>query len=544
MDSAPPASQAASPEAEPGSRTLRWRGRLGWLCCGALTVLAYWDLLRVRPEHALPEELQDWFFVPSSSVEPAVVLMGLWLVYRRLPRLRALPDRPGSLRVGAALLAGGVGTYLWATYTGAPDLLVPSLILNALACAWLWRGAAALRVLALPLAFLVFAMPLPGPLLNQVIFKLQLGTTRVAGAILYGLGVPHVVWGERIVRPENTFSVIESCSGLRSMETLSIVAILMIDLFRRRGLHAWLVVLAAPPVAFLLNGLRAVLLILNPHSEIAAIHTAQGVAILLGGVVTLFAFDGLLEWAGRRRAGRGPDAREPAPPAGEPGPQRRSLALPATAAGLATCVLAALWLPRWQEPARPTLTLKSVFERGLGGSLRTTELDTDRLYLGSATFRQSFTLRYSPREGDPVVLFFGLGDRQRRSQSPLSPKTERPGSGWIVEERFPVRLEPAGPTANAFVLRSGGSRVLTYQWVEGAQSWPVELLRAFLALDRSPLRRREEIRVVRIGTAIVGSPPLGKARAEQNLLSFYHLLRPLLEGPARVGLSRPGKSFS
>jgi exosortase len=535
MESAP--SEIDDPTgAGAGGRAAAWRAGLGWLVCGVLAALAYRDLLWAQPERALPEELEQWFFVPSTSMAPVVVLLSLWLLYRRLPALRALPPHRGSLPTGCALLAAGLASYLWATFTSAPDLLVPSLMLNLLACAWLWRGAAGLRNLLLPVLFLVFAMPLPPPLLSQIVFRLQLGTTEVAGSILYALGVPHMVAGERIVRPENTFSVIEACSGLRSMETLTIVSILMVDLFRRRGLHAWLVVLAAPPVAFLLNGLRAVLLILNPHSEISTIHNLQGVAILLGGVVILFALDGLLEWGQRRRGhrrGLRPRVEAPSRPWGAlPG-------APAVAGVLAACLAASLWLPRWEPPGEPTLNLKRRFERGLGGSLRTTELDTDRLFLGSASFRESFTLRYSPHQGDPVVLFFGLGWRPERGRS-LSPKTALPGSGWIVEEEFPVTLEPDARPARAMVLRSGSHRVLSYHWTEGALCWPAETLRALLALDRSPFRRRQEIRVVRIGSAVVGPLPEGKKAAQENLVSFYQLLRPLLDG-LEAG---PEKNFS
>ena len=161
--------------------------------------------------------------------------------------------------------------------------------------------------------------------------------------------------------------------------------------------------------------------------------------------------------------------------------------------------------------------------------MRTAELDTDQLFLGSATFREHFTLRYSPQRGHEVVLFFGLGSPSQPGRSALSPKTALPGSGWIVEDRFSTALEPDGRVVEASVLRAGGSRVLSYHWTEGAAAWPVEALRDFLALDRSPFTSRQGMRIVRIGAAMVGSAPQGKQQAEGKLVSFYHLLRPLLD---------------
>ena len=52
-------------------------------------------------------------------------------------------------------------------------------------------------------------------------------------------------------------------------------------------MSAPLLLLAAPPVAFMMNGFRALTLIFNPHSDIATIHNAQGIAVLMAGLSVL-----------------------------------------------------------------------------------------------------------------------------------------------------------------------------------------------------------------------------------------------------------------
>jgi exosortase/archaeosortase family protein len=305
------------------------------------------------------------------------------------------------------------------------------------------------------------------------------------------------------------------------METLTIVAILMIDLFRRRGLHAWLVVLAAPPVAFLMNALRAVLLILNPHSQIAAIHNLQGVAILLSGLVVLSLCDaGLERWP--RLHGAVPPRPAPAPGGlGERGRWPRAIA-----AALALAAGASFWLPRWEAPPPPG---RFDAYRQMSGRLGlSTEIEIDLLFLGSAGFRESFARRFAAG-GDPVTLFIGAGKRSDRHRSALSPKTGFPGSGWIVEQEGRTILEPDGREVRARLLRSGSRRHLVYQWYEGALGWPVEVLRSLLALDRSPWRRRQEIVAIQLGVPVLGPVPSGRPDAERRLLSFYQQLRPLLD---------------
>jgi hypothetical protein len=100
-----------------------------------------------------------------------------------------------------------------------------------------------------------------------------------------------------------------------------------------------------------------------------------------------------------------------------------------------------------------------------------------------------------------------------------------------VDEEFDTTLAPGSQPVRARLLRSpSGQRVLSYHWTQGALSWPVEAVRALLALDRSPFRRSEEIRAVRIVAGVDGPLPVGKVKAQQKLVSFYRLLRPLLDG--------------
>jgi EpsI family protein len=511
------ASADAGPRAGRGVdlRTLR-----GVALCSALAVLAYRPLL--------------WFFVPSSTIAPVVVVLSGWLLYRRWGWLRGLPSRSGAPILAGGLLTAGLASHAWATWTQAADLLVPSLMLNALGLGALWKGAAALRALLVPVAFLIFAMPLPPPLLNELVFHLQIWTTEFTGSLLSLLGVPHLVAGEQILRARQTFSVIEACSGLRSMETLTMVAILMMDLFRRRGAHAVLVLVAAPFVAFALNGFRAVALILNPHSEAAAVHNLQGVAILLVGLVLLFLFDGVLD--------KLLPTREPA--AGGAG----AVTAPVTAtrrflpAALAVSTLAAgsaLWFPRGDAPPSEPLRLSATLASGIG-DLFSKELEVDRLFLGTAGFHERVMRRFE-RDGVPVDVFLGVGDRSQRDRSPLSPKTALPGSGWVVEDERQVRLVADGPLMSERLLRSGGRRLLVYHWYEHDRGLLREALRSLLAIDSTPWGNAEEIVVVRLETEIVGPIEEQRPRAEARLASFYGELRSILED---LGRSARGKRFS
>jgi EpsI family protein len=483
---------------------------------------AYRELLWYAPSKSLSEEVEQLFFLPSQGVAPLVVLLSGWLLYRRASRLRSLPPAQAPW-LGSALLGAAATVYLWATLTGAPDLLVPSLGMAGLGVAALWKGRAALRVVLVPVLFLLFAMPLPAPLLNEVVFRLQIATADLTGVFLSLLRIPHHISGDQILGTSQTFSVIESCSGLRSIETLTMVAILMADLFGRRWPHALLLVLAAPPIAFLWNGGRAVALILNPYSQLATVHNAQGVVMLLGGVVLLFLLDGLIESVARgvrarRPTGASVHSPRASAPQADPQPARRP-ALAGAVALLGGLALAAALLPRFEVLPPEGIQLAS----GLG-NLLSRPVPTDSVFLGSAGFRDVATLRFE-RGGHSIDVFLGVGWRQGRARSALSPKTAAPGSGWMLESEQPRVLQPDARVVRQLVFRSGSQTVLAYHWYEGATGLASETMRTFLALDASPFRRARDILAIRATTRIEGPLSSGLEPAAARLDALYAELR-------------------
>ena len=532
----------ASPQEGPASALSRaaLKPRVGVALGLAAAVTAYHELLWYAPEKNLAEELEQLFFMPSQSVAPLVVLLSAWLLYRRAGRLRSLPPARAPWLGWSCLAAGGL-LHGWATLASAPDLLVPSLGLVGFGAAALWKGRAAVRAVLLPVLFLLFAMPLPAPLLNEVIFRLQIATADLTGVLLSLLQIPHHVAGEQILRTSQTFSVIETCSGLRSIETLAMVAILMADLFGRTRFHAILLVAAAPPLAFFLNGWRAVALILNPHSELVAVHNLQGVVILLGGLVLLFLLDGVLDnLAPGLGAQRAPVARREG---GTPADLRTGAlrGLAGAVAMLAVLALGSLALPRFDTSPPDGLQLSSRLAAGIG-DLFSQEVPTDRVLLGSAGFRDSVTRRFQ-RGGHGIDVFLGVGWRPGRARSPISPKTALPGSGWILESEQARVLAPDGRRVRQLLFRSDTHTLLAYHWYEGSMGLAAEALRVLAALDAGSFRRPGEIIAVRITTDVEGPIASGLAPAASRLDAFYAELRSVLDRLEREPSLAHGKPF-
>jgi len=277
-------------------------------------------------------------------------------------------------------------------------------------------------------------------------------------------------------------------------------------------------VLAAPFIAFGFNAVRAVALILNPHSSLAEVHVAQGVAILLCGLLVLYALDGLLAHLLPRVAS--PAAPSPRAPVSQGH-------MGATLAFLALLAVLSVATTRWVAPGPVPMDLERRFAQVLK-EWTVAPLELDRVFLGSVSFRESHFARYQ-LGGESVDLFLGIGYRAQRFSSLLSPKTEVPGTGWIIEERGRAKLGSSDRDVDVLVERSATRRLLVYHWLDGSSGLAPEALRSLLALDAMPWRQTRDPLVVRIATEIDGPGAEGRRQAEARLERFLVSLRVALE---------------
>ena len=303
------------------------------------------------------------------------------------------------------------------------------------------------------------------------------------------------------------------------------LSILLVDLFQRRGWHAAVLILVAPLVAFALNGLRVLTLILNPHSEIIAIHNLQGIVILLLGLLLIYGLDSALErfpHLNPRLAPIGTESRPFAP--------RLSLTLVAVVALVLQIIF--FFGPVW----KPSEDTGPVLYTSIGDSLSkwsSEKVDPDFMFRGSARFGEVFERNYFMESGE-VTAFVAESDYLQRGGSPLSPITAVPGTGWRVLDDEVMKL-PDGPTVHVRTVDKGKRRMLIWHWTLGSEGILAESGRSLLALDRSPWARERPIIVIRLQTPLESRRASGMEAAGGRLRAVEGILRPVL-GRLRNGL--------
>lgn len=152
-------------------------------------------------------------------------------------------------------------------------------------------GTANFKKLLLPLGLLVFMVPLPAIIFNQVTFPLQLFASSVAETALSLLGVPVLREGNVLELPSQKLSVVEACSGIRSLLSLSFLSLVYGYFFDRRGWMKWALLGATIPIAVAANAARVTItgLLSERDPELARgfFHSAEGWIIFMVALALL-----------------------------------------------------------------------------------------------------------------------------------------------------------------------------------------------------------------------------------------------------------------
>jgi exosortase len=198
----------------------------------------------------------QWIHDPNYSHGFFVPAFSLYVLWQERDRLRALPLRPSWSGLLILLLAVVV---LTAGVLGAELFLSRVSLLIAIAgVVILMYGWNHMRAAMFPWLFLLLMIPIPNIVFNQITFPLQLLASKVAAVTLPLFGVPVLREGNVIQLPVMALEVAEACSGIRSLMSLTTLAIIYGYLLETRLSVRVVLALASIPIAVIANSLRIV----------------------------------------------------------------------------------------------------------------------------------------------------------------------------------------------------------------------------------------------------------------------------------------------
>lgn len=518
--------------AAPGPQ-LSWKsGPPHWVALAlAFAALVVWHY------PALEFMVATWQQVEEYSYGWFVPLISAFLIWQRSDQLR-LHELKGSwwglALVGLGLLLGAVGQ-LSAIRVFSQYGFVVGLVGLALAGTG-WRG---LRILAVPLAMLLFMIPLPQFVLREVSHSLQLVSSQLGVWLIRGFGISVFLEGNVIDLGSYKLQVVEACNGLRYLFPLMVLGTLAAYFFDAPLWKRVLLVVSTVPLTIVINSLRIGLI--GVTVEHWGVEMAQGLVHDLEGwfmfVICLVLLLAEMVLLARLGGVRRPiselmllDPPLKLPP-GTPVQQRRLSAPMAATALLVTAAAAlALWQPerKHQPPPRQTFATFPLELPG-GWQGRPDRLASDIVAALAVT---DYHMANYSRGAEPWVNFYSAYyASQSGGESSHSPRTCIPGDGWAISTitQQEVPLAQGALRVNRALIQKGEQRQLVYYWFrQRGRNLTGEFEVKWLILQDAILHDRSDGALLRLVTPVLPGEDL--ALADRRITDFIAASHPLL-GP-------------
>ena len=260
--------------------------KIAWF--GALLALSYAPVLAhlVRQWNNDPD-MSHGFFVP---------LVFALIIWQRREELAAIKPRPSWW--GLILVLYGTAQLFIATLGAELFLERTALVITAFGIVLMLGGPLLLRKMLFPLFLLFFMIPIPAVLYNQITFPMQLLASRLAGEGLTWLGLPVLREGNILELPQQRLSVVEACSGIRSLLSLSFLSLVYAFFFDRKPWMRWALLVLTVPIAITANAGRVtitgILSEVKPDLAQGFSHEIEGWIIFIAALAMLMVAHRLL----------------------------------------------------------------------------------------------------------------------------------------------------------------------------------------------------------------------------------------------------------
>jgi exosortase D (VPLPA-CTERM-specific) len=472
---------------------------------------------------------RDWWTDENYShglLVPFVIGFIVWLEFGELKKV----SRNASLVFGSALILMSLLLLLAGTLGAELFIQRVSLVLMLAGVVIYFFGAKLLKLLLVPFALLLLAIPIPQIIFNKIAFPLQIWASQMAIWGIRIFEVPSVRKGNVIeLLPQGatqvvSLEVVEACSGIRSLMTLVTLALVLAYFTRAKKPDAksgWLdclkdfdfwrtlvLMFSAIPIAILTNAARvtATGVLTFYYGKQAAegfTHDVSGWLVYLIALGLLILVNFVLKKAASRRARAA--SREEIPPAATGNPQSIWLLI-------AVLIFGGLFINWFERRGEVRVERKNLSEipsalgewRQKGNDIRFSEQTESVLRTSDYVMRD-----YYLADGARANLYVGYYASQRTGATYHSPQNCLPGAGWEMKNPEPVEIKtPRGKTftANRYIIRNGDYAEVLIYWYEGrGRAVASEYTDKIYTVFDSVTRRRSDGAMIRVMTPTSGA---------------------------------------
>ncbi|MCB1985671.1 MAG: exosortase B [Burkholderiales bacterium] len=238
---------------------------------------------------------------------PIILALSIWLIYRKWPKMIMSSESKPSANSGWFVFAMALILYIIGRSQDILVFEIGSFIVSLAAILLVTRGTAALRVLWFPLFFMLFMIPLPGPVVSTLTMPMKMAVSYVAEHVLYWANYPIARNGVILQIGQYQLLVADACAGLQTLLTLEALGLFYLNLMQHTSVfrNVALAILIIP-ISFTANVIRVIALtLITYHYGDAAgqgfMHGFAGMVLFISALILILSVDSCLHFVSKQR---------------------------------------------------------------------------------------------------------------------------------------------------------------------------------------------------------------------------------------------------
>ena len=239
---------------------------------------------------------------------PIVLGIACWLIYRKWPDMvRSSDGQAGASVAGWSVFIFGLLLYVIGRSQDILLFEIGSVVWLFSGILLLIRGPRALKAQWFPLFFMLFMIPLPGPLVDLLTMPMKMAVSYVAENILFWFDYPIARTGVILQIGQYKLLVADACAGLHTLFTLEALGLLYLNIVRHDSvLRNIALAILIVPISFTANVIRVIVLTLityhfGDEAGQGFLHGFAGMVLFLSALLLIIGVDSLLQLGIRLR---------------------------------------------------------------------------------------------------------------------------------------------------------------------------------------------------------------------------------------------------
>ncbi|MBN2010276.1 exosortase/archaeosortase family protein [candidate division KSB1 bacterium] len=234
--------------------------------------------------------VDQWLNDSNYSHGLLIPLIAGYFIWQKRDQLKKINVHKSN--IGLIVLLGGLVINIAGTAAAEFFTVRLSLIIVIIGILIYFYGLELFKTIWFPLLFLFFMVPLPYVIYYAITFPMQLLSTKLSAAVLQFTGFSILRQGNIIHLPNYSLEVVEACSGLRSLMTLTALGAALAYLTQKNIFTGVGLFLLSIPIAIIANVIRIIITaigayLISPKFADGFLHEASGLVVFMVGFISL-----------------------------------------------------------------------------------------------------------------------------------------------------------------------------------------------------------------------------------------------------------------